>query len=163
MDKIEVLSSTVDFTSARYEDLVLQIWHKDTTLEGVSAFRSCVDGVARDHRERARVLIVVEPRASMPPREARSAIAAVMMDHRENIRASGLAFEGTGFGAASIRAVVTGLNLLTHHPFPYRVFPSIPEALSWAPLASSSGIPAMTAARVIRTFRSERSLLCIAS
>jgi hypothetical protein len=52
---------------------------------------------------------------------------------------------------------VTGLNLLSQHPFPYRVFPSIPAALSWEPMAPPglSHSP-MSASRAIRSMRAER-------
>jgi hypothetical protein len=162
-DSVVVLSSNADYTSARYQDLLLQIWHKQTTLAGVAAFRHGVSKLAAERREGLRVLVIVEPGASLPPRECRSEIAEVMVGHKRSIRAAGLAFEGTGFGAASIRAVVTGLNLLAQHPFPYRVFSSISEALAWEPMASPGGTPAILAARTIRAFRDRGQQLAIAS
>lgn len=164
MSELIQLSGDGDYTSARYADLVIQIWHQETTLKGVRAFRKCVATISGDTPGGPRVLIVVEPAAALPPRLARNEIAAVMKDYRARIRASALAYEATGFSAASIRAVVTGLNLITHHPFPYRVFPSIPEALSWDPMTRmDAAASSLEAARVIRQYRAQREGLPIAS
>jgi hypothetical protein len=164
MDKVVTLSRSADYTSARYQDLVLQIWHKQTSLEGVAALRAAIAKVANESREGMRLLIVVEREAAMPQRDSRSKIAAFMTDYKGSIRATSLAFEGTGFRAASIRAVVTGLNLLTQHPFPYGVFSSIPEALSWEPMAPlAAGTPSLVLAKLVRSFRLEREQFPVAS
>lgn len=164
MDKVSILSSSADYTSARFQDLVLQFWHKDTTLQGVAALRAAVAKVTEESAEGLRILIIVEPSASMPSRESRSEIADFMTHYRESIRSTALAFEGTGFRAASIRAVVTGLNLLAHHPFPYGVFASIPEALGWGPMAPlATGAAPMAVARIVLSFRHERDPLAVAS
>jgi hypothetical protein len=164
MDKVITVSSAADYTTARCQDLVLQLWHKQTTLEGVAALRGAIGSVAEESPQGLRLLIVVEPAASMPPRDARAKIADFMTDYKSSIRATALAFEGVGFRAASIRAVVTGLNLLAHHPFPYGVFSSIPEALNWLPMASSTnGTPAAALAKLVRSYRIERDQLAAAS
>lgn len=164
MDKVITLSRAADYTTARYQDLVLQLWHKQTTLDGVAALRTAIGKVADESKEGLRLLIVVEPGAAMPPREARGKIADFMTDYRASIRATALAFEGEGFRAASIRAVVTGLNLLTHHPFPYGVFSTIPEALNWTPMAPiAAGTQPMALAKAVRTYRQDRAPLPVAS
>jgi hypothetical protein len=164
MDNVITLSSSADYTSARYQDLVLQIWHKQTTREGVAALRGAIANVAKDSRDGLRLLVVVEPEAAMPSRESRSDIAAFMTDYKASIRATALAFEGTGFRAASIRAVVTGLNLLAQHPFPYGVFASIAEALAWTPMAPlAAGTPPMGLSKLVRSFREQREQFRAAS
>lgn len=135
MDQLTKLSSSADYTSARYHDLVLQLWHRDTTLEGVASLRAAIDKVAAESPQGLRLLVVVEPGASMPPAESRAGIAAFMRDYAKSIRATSLAFEGSGFRAASVRAVVAGLNVVANHPFPYKVFATIGEALWWPPMA----------------------------
>jgi hypothetical protein len=162
VDQLAKLSSSADYTSARYQDLVLQLWHRDTTLDGVAALRAAIGQVARESAEGLRLLIVVEPGASMPPAESRAGIAAFMRDYAKNIRATSLAFEGTGFRAASVRAVVAGLNVLANHPFPYKVFATIGEALWWPPMASRGpGTPPALLAELVERFRAAQKHSCL--
>ena len=49
---------------------------------------------------------------------------------------SGVAFEGSGFMAASVRSVVVGLTLLAKQTYPHRVFPNVKEASFWIELES---------------------------
>lgn len=154
MERFTVLSKTADYTSSRYQDLVLQLWHRDTTLEGVAALRAVIGRVASDSPQGLRLLVVVEPHASMPSSEARAGIAAIMRERSGSIRATSLAFEGIGFRAASVRAVVAGLNVLAHHPFPYKVFATVPEALAWDAMApTGSGAPPQVLAELIQSLR----------
>jgi hypothetical protein len=162
--KIVSLSSSVDFTSARLNDIVLQIWHKVTTLAGVAALRAAIAKVASESAAGLRLLVVVESRAAMPTRSARENIAAFMTEFKSSIRATSLAFEGEGFRAASVRAVVTGLNMLTHHPFPYGVFPTIEKALAWEPM---SPLPGMLTrdfeVGAVKAFRRDLERMAVAS
>jgi hypothetical protein len=98
---------------------------------------------------------VLEAAAKMPSAESRAGLADFMHGYRDRFRASALAFEGTGFRAASIRAVVTGLSALARHSFPHAVFASVPEALAWPPMAPlESGTDAVAMAELLREFRS---------
>jgi hypothetical protein len=72
---------------------------------------------------------------------AREALAR-MLAGGNDIACSAVAFEGSGFRAAFVRGVVTGLTILARHPFPNRIFAGVPEASSWLrsqmPRATSS-------------------------
>jgi hypothetical protein len=163
-NKIVSLSHSGDFTSARLNDIVLQIWHKETTMAGVASLRAAIAKVASESAAGLRLLVVVEAGAAMPPRNARASIAAFMTEFKSSIRATGLAFEGEGFRAASVRAVVTGLNMLTQHPFPYAVFRTVDQALEWEPM---SPLPAMLTreleVRAVQAFRRQLGRLAVAS
>jgi hypothetical protein len=162
--KIVSLSSSVDFTSARLNDIVLQIWHKETTLAGVAALRAAIAKVASESAAGLRLLVVVESRAAMPTRSARENIAAFMTEFKSSIRATSLAFEGEGFRAASVRAVVTGLNMLTHHPFPYGVFPTIEKALAWEPMSPLPGmLTRESEVGAVKAFRRDLERMAVAS
>lgn len=45
----------------------------------------------------------------------------------------GVAFtvEGSGFGAAAVRAIVSGMYIVTRPAYPVKVFATIPEACAW--------------------------------
>lgn len=126
---MRVTSQTEDYTTAVLGAVVVHIWHGETTLEGVSAMFRAVDAQAAQFGKVYGVNIVHHSRA--PSAEARAAIGEGMFEHRELIGATALVFEGAGFGAAAIRAVVTGLTMAANHPFPYKVFSKSQDALVW--------------------------------
>jgi hypothetical protein len=127
---MRLIASTDDFQTWVGDWLVAQVWTRETTLAGVDELRRAVDERVAAHRK-IFVLIVTDKTCRPPSWEARDRIAQVMRQHKDTIEACALVFEGTGLAAATIRGVVAGLNMLARHPFPYRVFATLPDALDW--------------------------------
>lgn len=126
---MRVTAQTKDYTTAVQGAVVVHIWHGETTLDGVAEMFRAVDAQAALFGKVYGVNIVHHSRA--PSAEARAAIGEGMFNHRHMIGGTALVFEGAGFGAAAIRAVVTGLTMAANHPFPYRVFSNAHDALVW--------------------------------
>jgi hypothetical protein len=76
------------------------------------------------------LLTVVEAGAPLPTAQARAALARLLHQNPHLIR-SAVAFEGSGFRAAAVRAVATSIAVLAQHQFPHRIFPAAGEALRW--------------------------------
>lgn len=129
--KATVAHSERDFTLMSFKDVFVVIFHHDTTVGGATTLRNRYATFAAQHAAGAGLLTIVEPGAPMPNSEAREALAKFMTENSDSILVSGVAYEGSGFRAAAVRSVVTGLTMLARQPFPHKVFATIDDASEW--------------------------------
>ncbi|MDP9034310.1 MAG: hypothetical protein M3O50_05855 [Myxococcota bacterium] len=126
---------------------MILIWKVDTTMRGVAAAQSVYDAFAAEHPAGVFLLTVVEQDAPMPSSEVRAALAAFLSTGVNRTLFSAVAHEGTGFRAASVRSVVTGLAMLAKLPYPHKVFASVDQAARWfwmsSPIANAWGETAL--------------------
>jgi hypothetical protein len=118
--KWDVVTRTHDYALASWNEIVAVVWRHQTTLEGIESSKALVAEVAYRYPRGIAMLTIVSDVAPMPSSEARQAMAHLMATS-PFIRCSALIMEGTGFRAAAVRSVVTGLTLLARHEFPHRV------------------------------------------
>ncbi|MEO8178971.1 MAG: hypothetical protein ABI895_09080 [Deltaproteobacteria bacterium] len=74
------------------------------------------------------LLTVIEEQAPLPPLEVRMELVSSLKAGNGRIERSALVFEGEGFRAASVRAVVAGVSLFSRPEYPHRVFASVGSA-----------------------------------
>ena len=75
---------------------------------------------------------VIHDGAAVPADSAmRSAISAGQREFDPYIEAGAMVMLGRGFGAASVRGVITWLTLLGQYKYPNKVFDAEEEALFW--------------------------------
>lgn len=115
-----VVTKTHDYAIASLNEIVAIVWLHETTLEGIQSSNALVAEVARHYPRGIALLTIISEVAPMPSSEARKALAELMSTPRR-IRCSAVIMEGTGFRAAAVRSVVTGLTLLSHHEYPHRI------------------------------------------
>lgn len=63
--------------------------------------------------------------------DARKAATAVTQEFQHAIRAQATLIEGTGFQAATVRAIVTGLDFMSRSAAAKRVFSELAPAVAW--------------------------------
>lgn len=119
------------------EGLLLCVWRVRTTAEAISELAGIVSRLIARSRDRIVMLTVVEAGADMPDAPVRNALAELFHRVAPSVIASALVFEGTGFKAATVRALTTTLNMVTRQPFPHKVFATVGEAAAW--LAPQTG------------------------
>jgi hypothetical protein len=94
-----------------------------------------IEQVGRDliarHGAGIAVLVIIPSVAKPPPEEVRTAITNMLARVAPSLRCVCWLVEGSGFGAAAVRAALTGLQLVSRSPYPTRVCSSVGEALSW--------------------------------
>jgi hypothetical protein len=122
---------TPDYCIATWNAILILIWRAETTLDAVVAVRRELDALGRVFPSGIGLLTIVEQAAPVPPGEVRSALARVLADYGASIRHSAVVHEGSGFRAAAIRGVVTGLTMLARPPYPHKVFAAIEEGCAW--------------------------------
>lgn len=119
-----------DFSCLSSGSLVAAVWHGETSLAAVGKMDRAICLQAAATQTNVSVLVVVQ-RLQPPSPETRAGITNMMKARKDIISCCGLVFQATGFGAAVVRGVVTGLLLVSNNPFPYRVFDSSSRALDW--------------------------------
>lgn len=149
--------ATRDHIIATWANAVILVWRNETTLAGVSAVQKVYDELAALHPQGIFLVTVVEFGAPMPPPEVRDALAVFLANGSGRMILSAVAHEGTGFRAAAVRSVVTGLAVLAKLPYPHKVFATVDEASAWfwvnSPVARAWGERAKTLADTIGEVR----------
>ena|SRR5258706_8711818 len=120
-----------DYCMASWHRFYIDIWRVNTTIEGVRVLKAGFAKFAAEHPGGVGLLTIVEPRAPLPPSDARDALAAYLAEAAASIKYSAVVFEGDGFRAAAVRGVVTGLTLLARPPYPHKVFANVQQAVGW--------------------------------
>jgi hypothetical protein len=132
-----VLHAERDFAVGKCGPVYIVIWKVDTTEVGMRRVADLFRATSLP--QRIGMLTVVDENATMPSSEARNLGAAFLAKNSNRIVASAVVHEGSGFKAAAVRAVVTGLSMLARQPFPHKVVPEVQPATSWLCEAGVSG------------------------
>jgi hypothetical protein len=137
--KIEI--STKDVVVAAWDRVVLVAWRANTTVALLRRAEQALHLHASSGSEPVLLLTVVEATAPLPQIEARVELVALLKRANGCVERSGLVFEGEGFRAASVRAVVAGLSLFSRPDYPHRVFGNVRSAARFL-AGGKSGTPA---------------------
>lgn len=126
---------------SRLETSDLRVWSSDellvvfhTQVPTLSTVQDLAN-VARRHfvkQERLLgVVIVIDALVGPPDPTTRAALGRLIS--RQELHIGGLArvVRGEGFAAATARAVITGLTLVTRPDYPTKIFASMGEAAAW--------------------------------
>lgn len=130
-DGVTVLHVDHDIATGYDNDLFSVMWRDRTTVEGVAILARTFAEYAKNRDRDVALLTIIERHAKMPSPGSREPLAQYLKDAGSNVLISGVAFEGDGFIAASIRGVVVGLTMLAKQPYPHRVFKDVAEASRW--------------------------------
>jgi hypothetical protein len=118
-----------NYVLASWQQVFAVVWRRDTTLDAARALERECRKFALKHPGGIGLLTIVSERAPMPASPVRQAVADFLGQGSTYIRGSAVLMEGTGFRAAAVRSVVTGLTMLAKQAYPHRVC-SVPDAVS---------------------------------
>jgi len=116
-----IVAKREDYVLASWQQVFAVIWRRETTLVGATHLRSACKDFARRHPRGIGLLTIVAENAPLPPSAARNEVAAFLAEGSAFIKCSAVVFEGSGFRAAAVRSVVTGLTLLAKQAYPHKV------------------------------------------
>jgi hypothetical protein len=115
-----------------FRSLGVFIWRYETTPAAVRLGAAMMsDLYERFPGEPFGLLQVVETSASMPDADARAALTDLLKAGSKLLVCSSVTFEGTGFKAAAVRAVVAGLTFAASPGFPHRILATVDQAATW--------------------------------
>lgn len=83
--------------------------------------------------------------------ETRRLVAEIRAKHAPKQLAIATVIEGDGFRAAAVRAVASGLNMLSREPFPSKNFDTLEDAVPW--FASLAQVDAGRLSSAAKRFR----------
>jgi hypothetical protein len=118
-----------NYVLASWQQIFAVVWRQDTTLEGAQALQRECCKFATKHPRGIGLLTIVSEKAPMPASPVRQAVADFLGQGSTYIKCSAVLMEGTGFRAAAVRSVVTGLTMLAKQAYPHRVC-SLPDAVT---------------------------------
>lgn len=124
------LRATPDYVLGHWGPLFICSWRFKTEMDGADDLAVTCSAFAKEYPDGIGLLTIIEDKAPAPDNDARSRIAD-FLGQAEFIAASGVAFEGSGFRAAAVRSIVSGLTILARQPFPHKVFSSISSTMDW--------------------------------
>lgn len=100
--------------------------------------REAVEYVTSRHPGEAALLCIVEPTSEPPPQELRQAASELLSELGPKLRCVAYVIEGTGFRAAMIRGVLSGIELMRRSSYPARYFAHASHAAAWIAVATGS-------------------------
>ena len=121
------------FAFYAWENTTLIVWAAQATgaalerLAVISAtmVESCPEGVSNIH--------IVAHGAPLPTPEARAGFVRLMEQYEAQLACVAVVLEGSGFWAATLRSVITGMRMVSPRTFPMRFHESIEEVPIWLP------------------------------
>jgi hypothetical protein len=116
--------STNDYIFAEWNRVLLAIWRGKTTSSALRHGETLFERLEGP----LLLLTIVEATASLPTLDARVELVGVLKRAAGKIERSAVVFEGEGFRAASVRAVVAGVSLFSRPTYPHRVFGTVSAA-----------------------------------
>jgi hypothetical protein len=122
--------STRDHVIATWDRVMIILFRVDSTMAAVRSGYEIFDRLAREYPG-VFLLTIVEKDARMPSVVVRDAVAEFLSQAAGRMILSAVVYEGTGFRAAAVRSVVSGLAMLTNYSYPHKVFPRVEGAVSW--------------------------------
>jgi hypothetical protein len=109
------------------------------------------------------VVVLVEEGVPVPDGSARDELVRSMKLPASATEGVAFCILGSGFGAATRRAVITGLQLVSRPPYPVRIFESLDSAGEWvSPLVRQAGLT-VAPVEVARAIREVRDAARVAS
>lgn len=127
----QVASQGSDHCVATWHDVLIQIWRTGTSLQAARVVRATARRLAAERPGALATLVVIERGADMPSAEARAELSAMAVDQQARMVAAALVHEGNGFRTATVRAVMTGMMLVSRSAFPHKIFATVEEGSRW--------------------------------
>jgi hypothetical protein len=126
-----ILSEDEAHVAALCNRVFVVVWKGEITIPAVAALGEGLRDVSEATRGgRLGTLSVLAAGPPMPTAEARDRAIVIMRELP--IAYVAIVYEGTGFAAAAIRGVVTGVALVVGSTLPMRVLATVADAARWA-------------------------------
>ena len=126
MDEPEIVLGNPDCVIATWRNVCIAVWRLQTRVDALLQMETVLRRQSVMHKSIA-VLQILEPTVKPLDSEQRGALEQAMRSS-SSITSSAVVYEGTGFQAAAVRAVVAGVAALRRHPFPHQVFAELGAA-----------------------------------
>ena len=128
---LRILESDAEHGKAIHKHILFVVWRRETRASAYARIGELVAQLAQDYPDGIGILQTVEVGAIPPDAGARQEFLKVMEICQGRVRHFSVVHEGTGFKAASVRAIMSGVYFYVSPKFPHGVFSSLTEAAHW--------------------------------
>lgn len=112
-------------------NMVFIVWGRETTARAYGRAGELIKELGEQFQEGIGVLQTVEEGAVPPDAAARSEFLRVLRESEKHVKHYSVLHEGSGFKAASVRAIMASVYMYTRPQFAHRLFSSLNEAAAW--------------------------------
>jgi hypothetical protein len=113
---------------ATFRNVAIAVWVDQTRVDAVQRAQQIIERLAADWSDDIAFLQVFGEDVQHVDAPARTALMTLLAAGSGSIRDAPVVYEGTGFRAAAIRAIVTGLLTQRGYGFSHRVYSRVEDA-----------------------------------
>jgi hypothetical protein len=128
--ELEVVASDFDHIKGAAFNIAFMVWRRQTLVGPYREGIALANRLALKYPRGVGVMHVVETEATPPDGETRRAFTEFFK--QPAIKHFSVTHEGTGFKAASVRAIISGVHALARPGFQLAVHSSVADAARWA-------------------------------
>jgi hypothetical protein len=128
--ELEVAAVDADHIKGTAFNIAFMVWRHRTLVGPYRDGIALVNRLALKYPNGVGVMHVVETEASPPDSDARKAFTEFLK--QPVIKHFSVTHEGSGFKAASVRAIVSGVHALARPSFEHAVHSTVADAARWA-------------------------------
>lgn len=151
---VKLEANNSDVVIAVWDRVVVAVFRGRTTVAGLRCGREVIAQHSAACNGPILLLTLIEANAPLPHLDARVEIITLLKEANGKVERSGIVFEGEGFRASTVRAIVAGVSLFSRPEFPHRIFSSVGSAARFLVGGRSGG--GMGPHRVIRVANEAR-------
>jgi hypothetical protein len=155
-ESARMLAGDETFLAAQFRNVFLSAWWGDTTVAKLRQVSAIQSEVARTCPKGFVALGLIRSVNANLPADVRAEAERITRDPAPGLRAIAQVIYGSGFAAAAIRSIATGIQLFSRNGRPSKIFDSLENAAAWlAPRMNELSDPAgaVTAADVTMAVR----------
>jgi hypothetical protein len=131
-DPMHVLCLVDGLATAEVGRTCVLLWRGVVNETRFQLQREAMEHVTSRYPGEASILCVIEPTSEPPPQQLRDAATNLLVELGPKLRCVAYVIEGTGFRAAMIRGVLSGIELVRRNKtYPARYFATVGQASAW--------------------------------
>lgn len=113
-----------------WRNVVVEVWATRADGALMAEVERCIEEVCKKHPKFSVIVLVVE-QAPLPTPEARAIIQRMTPRFAQNIVATGLLLESTGFWASAVLGFVTSLSAFQNKNLRLKTFSALDDLVPW--------------------------------
>jgi hypothetical protein len=116
------------YQMGRVQNVVLQVWRERATIDHVYRTRELVARVHAEYPGQVALLVRVVDGCGFPEPRTTRAFSRLLREVEPEVQGIAVVLEGSGFWAATMRAVISSVTLMARSGPPTRIYSDLREA-----------------------------------
>ncbi len=116
------------YRMGRVRNVVVQVWRERATVDRVQATRELVREVNAEHPGQVAMLVRVVDGCGLPEPRTTRTFSRLLREVEPEVQGVAVVLEGSGFWAATMRALISSITLMARSGPPTRIYGDLREA-----------------------------------